>query len=148
MVSPAPPALANVSGAEVYSAEAAATYGPLFFQGEYFWYNVDRNFRPGLTDVKFEGGYARRIDRRDPHLQSRERCLQWGRPVQSVPADRRGLGRLGDCRPRLDDQSERSTCQRERRRRRTTTIYTAALKWYVNRNVRFMLDYLHGNITK
>ena len=29
-------ALANVSGAEVYSAEAAATYGPLFFQGEYF----------------------------------------------------------------------------------------------------------------
>jgi phosphate-selective porin OprO/OprP len=49
-------ALANVSGAEVYSAEAAATYGPLFFQGEYFWYNVDRNFRPGLTDVKFEGG--------------------------------------------------------------------------------------------
>jgi hypothetical protein len=24
--------------------------------GEYFWYNVDRNFRPGLTDVKFEGG--------------------------------------------------------------------------------------------
>jgi phosphate-selective porin OprO/OprP len=49
-------ALANVSGAEVYSAEAAATYGPLFFQGEYFWYNVDRNFRLGLTDVKFEGG--------------------------------------------------------------------------------------------
>jgi phosphate-selective porin OprO and OprP len=22
------------------------------------------------------------------------------------------------------------------------------LNWYVNRNVRFMLDYLHGNITK
>jgi len=31
-----------VSGAQVYSAEAAATYGPLFFQGEYFWYKVDR----------------------------------------------------------------------------------------------------------
>jgi phosphate-selective porin OprO/OprP len=29
-------ALRGVSGAQVYSAEAAATYGPLFFQGEYF----------------------------------------------------------------------------------------------------------------
>ena len=28
------------------------------------------------------------------------------------------------------------------------TIYTAALNWYVNRNVRFMFDYLHGNVTK
>src|SRR6266436_3688096 len=36
-------ALAGVSGAQVYSAEAAATYGPLFFQGEYYWYNVERN---------------------------------------------------------------------------------------------------------
>jgi phosphate-selective porin OprO and OprP len=30
--------ISGVSGAQVYSAEAAATYGPLFFQGEYFWY--------------------------------------------------------------------------------------------------------------
>ena len=28
------------------------------------------------------------------------------------------------------------------------TIYTAALNWYVNRNVRFMFDYLHGDIAK
>ena len=28
------------------------------------------------------------------------------------------------------------------------TVYTAALNWYVNGNVRFMLDYLHGNISK
>jgi phosphate-selective porin OprO/OprP len=28
------------------------------------------------------------------------------------------------------------------------TVYTAALNWYVSRNVRFMLDYLHGDITK
>jgi phosphate-selective porin OprO/OprP len=28
------------------------------------------------------------------------------------------------------------------------TIYSAGLNWYVNRNIRFMLDYLHGTIDK
>src|SRR5262249_1794668 len=51
-------AMSGVSGAQVYSAEAAATYGPLFFQGEYYWYNVARNNLPGLPNLKFNGGYA------------------------------------------------------------------------------------------
>src|ERR1700730_18266740 len=51
-------ALADVSGAQVYSAEAAGTYGPLFFQGEYFWYNVDRNAFTPLPSLRFQGGYA------------------------------------------------------------------------------------------
>ena len=51
-------AIAGVSGAQVYSAEAAATYGPLFFQGEYFWFNVDRNAFAPLPSLKFQGGYA------------------------------------------------------------------------------------------
>ena len=56
-------ALANVSGAQVYSVEAAATYGPLFLQGEYFWFNVERNAATGLPPIgapnlKFNGGYA------------------------------------------------------------------------------------------
>jgi len=50
--------MTGVSGAQVYSSEAAATYGPLFFQGEYFWYNVARNNLPGLPSLKFDGGYA------------------------------------------------------------------------------------------
>jgi phosphate-selective porin OprO and OprP len=51
-------ALANVSGAQVYSLEEAGTYGPFFAQGEYYWYNVDRGVLPGLPSVKFDGGYA------------------------------------------------------------------------------------------
>jgi Phosphate-selective porin O and P len=44
--------------AQVYSVEAAGTYGPLFFQGEYYWYNVERGVVPGLTSLNFDGGYA------------------------------------------------------------------------------------------
>ena len=28
------------------------------------------------------------------------------------------------------------------------TVHTAGLSWYVNRNVRFMFNYLHGDIAK
>src|SRR5262249_11141884 len=53
----------NTRAAQVYSVEAAATWGPLFFQGEYFWFNVDRNAlaTPGTVtgpSLKFSGGYA------------------------------------------------------------------------------------------
>ena len=56
-------AIANASGAQVYSVEAAATYGSLLFQGEYFWFNVDRSANTGLPPIgapslNFQGGYA------------------------------------------------------------------------------------------
>jgi phosphate-selective porin OprO/OprP len=57
-------AIANVSHAEVYSVEAAAGWGPLFFQGEYFWFRVDREVpgnvapAPPSSALSFNGGYA------------------------------------------------------------------------------------------
>jgi len=51
-------AIPNVSGAQVYSAEVAGAYGPLFFQSEYFHYNVDRQAGLGLSSLQFDGGYA------------------------------------------------------------------------------------------
>jgi phosphate-selective porin OprO/OprP len=56
-------AIPNVSSAQVYSVETAGTYGPLFFQGEYFWFNIQRGANTGLPpfgapNLKFQGGYA------------------------------------------------------------------------------------------
>lgn len=55
--------IANAAGAQVYSLEAAATYGPLILQGEYYSYNIDRSANTGLPplgapSLKFQGGYA------------------------------------------------------------------------------------------
>ena len=49
-------AIANAAAAQVYSAEAAAGGGPLFFQGEYLHFNIDRAL--GLPRLEFAGWYA------------------------------------------------------------------------------------------
>jgi phosphate-selective porin OprO/OprP len=65
--------IANVSYAQVYSVEAAGNWGPVYFQGEYFWFNVDRRpfAQPGTTftgpTLHFNGGYGKLgRDRRRP----------------------------------------------------------------------------------
>ncbi len=113
-------ALAGVSGAQVYSGEVAGTYGPLFFQGEYFWYNVDRGNNPiPLPSVKFDGGYARgrlRADRRNPPIQSGRRVVWRHRTGTSVVVHRKRLGRLGNRGPYQHHEPQRSARHREWRR--------------------------------
>lgn len=144
-------ALAGVSGAQVYSAEAAGTYGPLFFQGEYFWYNVDRSAFTPLSSVKFQGGYAEAAYT----LTGESRAYNPGSAAYGpiVPANPFSLsgggwgaweiaGRFSTI--DLNDQLATANGVAGGRQ----TVYTLALNWYINRNVRLMFDYLHGDITK
>ncbi len=149
-------AIANVSGAQVYSVEAAATYGPLFFQGEYFWFNVDRNAATGLPpfgapSLKFEGGYAEAsfILTGETRKYNPAAAAYFG-VVPEHPFSLAGggwgaweiAGRVSTI--NLNDQLATATGIAGGRQ----TIYTAGLNWYVNRNVRFLFDYLHGNVAK
>ena len=145
-------ALAGVSGAQVYSGEVAATYGPLFFQGEYFWYNVDRgNSLIPLPSVKFDGGYAEvayaltgETRKYNPAAASYGGIV----PANPLSLTENGwgaweiAGRISTM--NLNDQLATANGVAGGRQ----TVYTAALNWYVNRNVRFMFDYLHGDIAK
>jgi len=144
-------AMAGVSGAQVYAAEAAATWGPLYLQGEYFWINVDRKFLPNLPSVNFQGGYAEAAF----VLTGESRAYQpasssYGGVIPKDPFSLTGGGwGAWEIAARfstidLNDQLAQANGVAGGRQ----TVYTAALNWYVNRNVRFMLDYLHGNITK
>jgi phosphate-selective porin OprO/OprP len=144
-------AMAGVSGAQVYSAEAAATYGPLFLQGEYYWFNVDRKFLTNLPNVRFQGGYAEAAFA----LTGESRAYlpatsSYGGIIPKNPFSLTGGGwgaweiALRYSTIDLNDQLARANGVAGGRQ----TVYTAALNWYVSRNVRFMLDYLHGDITK
>jgi phosphate-selective porin OprO/OprP len=145
-------ALAGVSGAQVYSGEAAATYGSLWVQGEYFWYNVDRNNNPiPLTSVKFDGGYAQAsyVLTGERHKYVAE-SASYGGIVPANPFSPAGggwgaweiAGRVSTM--NLNDQLATANGVAGGRQ----TIYTAALNWYINGNVRFMFDYLHGTVAK
>jgi phosphate-selective porin OprO/OprP len=143
--------ITGVSGAQVYSAEAAATYGPFFFQGEYFWYNVARNNLPGLPSVKFNGGYAEAS------------FVLTGETHPYIPADA-VYGSIFPANPfslwgggwgAWEIAGRVSTMNLNHQLGTTNgvaggqqTIYTAGLNWYVNGNIRLMFDYLHGNIAK
>ena len=145
-------ALANVSGAQVYSVEAAGTYGSLFVQGEYYWYNVDRDATvPHLSSVKFDGGYAEA----SYVLTGENRTYNAGSAAYNgiAPANPFSLasggwgaweiaGRISMV--DLNDQLATANGVAGGRQ----TIYTAGLNWYLNRNIRFMLNYLHGDIAK
>jgi phosphate-selective porin OprO and OprP len=144
-------ALAGVSGAQVYSAEAAGTYGPLFFQGEYFWYNVDRNAFAPLPSLRFQGGYVEAAYALTGETRRYNAgAASYGGILPANPFSLQGggwgaweiAGRFSTV--DLNDQLAQANGVAGGRQ----TVYTVALNWYANGNVRLMFDYLYGNITK
>ena len=144
----------DVRRAQVYNVEAAANVGPLFFQGEYFWFNVDRFFSPS---DRFQGGYAQAswmitgesrtynnasgayngVVPKDPfygkggwgawEIAARYSYMNLNDHLGFVQVNGTGTGGAAGGKQQ---------------------VYTVGLNWYATRNVRFMLDYLHGQIDK
>jgi phosphate-selective porin OprO and OprP len=144
-------AIAGVSGAQVYSAEAAGTYGPLFFQAEYFWYNVDRNAFAPLPSLKFQGGYAEAafvLTGETRRYNSASASYVGIVPVNpfSLAGGGWGAWEIAGRFSTIDLNDQLAAANGIAGGRQT--VYTLALNWYVNANVRFMFDYLHGDIAK
>ena len=144
-------AMAGVSGAQVYSFEAAGNYGPAFFQGEYYWYNVDRGNLPGLSSVKFQGGYAQAsfVLTGESHVYDPSTSAYKGIvPLNPFSLTGGGWGawEVAGRISTIDLNDQLATANGVAGGRQT--IYTAGLNWYATRNIRFMLNYLHGDITK
>ena len=149
-------AIANVSSARVYGIEAAATYGSFFFQGEYYWYNIERGANTGLPpfgarSLKFDGGYAEA-----GYVLTGERrkynpgSASYGGITPARPfswqAGNWGAWEIAGRFSTIDLNDQLATAAGIAGGRQN--IYTAALNWYVSGNIRFMLNYLHGDIAR
>lgn len=139
-----------VSGAQVYSGELAGSYGPLFVQGEYFWYNIDRQF--GLPALNFNGGYVEAGlvlsgESTRPYLPA---SGSYGTIIPKNPFSLAtgGLGafeiaarysyiNLNDLLGNVNGVTGGKQ-----------NVVTAGLNWYVNQNVEFTLNYLHGTVDR
>ena len=149
-------AIANASSVQVYGVEAAATYGPLFFQGEYYWFNVDRSANTGLPPIgapslNFQGGYAQAsyvLTGETRTYNPATAAYNGIKPANPFSLQGGGwgaweiAGRVSTI--DLNDQLATATGIAGGRQ----TVYTAGLNWYVSGNIRFMLNYLHGDISR
>ena len=144
-------AIAGVSGAQVYSVEAAGTYGPLFFQAEYYWYHIDRNAFAPLPSLQFQGGYAEAawvLTGETRPYNSASASYAPLAPANPFSLTGGGWG-AWEIAARystinLNDQVGAATGIAGGQQ----TIYTLALNWYISRNVRLMVNYLHGDVAK
>ena len=149
-------AIANVSSAQVYSVEAAGTYGPLFVQGEYFWFNIQRDANTGLPpigapDLKFQGGYGQvgYVLTGESHPYNAAAAAYGGiKPARPFDLSGGGWGAW-------EIAARYSTMDLNNLIGTTTgvaggrqNVITVGLNWYANNNVRLMFDYLHGDISK
>ena len=149
-------AIANVSSAQVYSVEAAGTYGPLFVQGEYFWFNIQRDANTGLPpigapDLKFQGGYGQvgYVLTGESHPYNAAAAAYGGiKPLHPFDISGGGWGAW-------EIAARYSTMDLNNLIGTTTgvaggrqNVITVGLNWYANNNVRLMFDYLHGDISK
>jgi phosphate-selective porin OprO/OprP len=149
-------AIANVSSAQVYSVEAAGTYGPLFVQGEYFWFNIQRDANTGLPpigapDLKFQGGYGQvgYVLTGESHPYNAAAAAYGGiKPARPFDLSGGGWGAW-------EIAARYSTMDLNNLVGTTTgvaggrqNVVTVGLNWYANSNVRLMFDYLHGDISK
>ncbi len=143
-----------VTGATVFSGELAGGYGPVYAAAEYFHYNVGRQ---GLKNLNFDGGYieagyALTGEHRD-YIPTQG---VYGGITPTHPFDLKegGWGAFEIAARysivNLNDQFIGGVPL-------STTggvaggqqqVFALGLNWYVNSNIRFMLDYLHGIIDK
>jgi phosphate-selective porin OprO and OprP len=149
-------AIANASAAQVYSVEAAGNYGPLFFQGEYFWFNIERNAATGLPPIgapnlNFQGGYAEAsyVLTGENHKYNAA-SASYGSVVPLNPFSLNsggwGAWEIAGRYSTIDLNDRVGSAIGIAGGRQS--VYTLALNWYINRNVRLMFDYLHGDIAK
>jgi phosphate-selective porin OprO/OprP len=117
--------------------EAAGAFGPFFFQGEYLWTEVFRG--AASSDLSFDGWYAQAswILTGESRSYKASRGIFGGvKPRRNLGPDGFGAVELGLRYSSLDLNSRDVIGGQQ-------DILTVGLNWYVNRNIRFMANYVN-----
>jgi phosphate-selective porin OprO/OprP len=143
-----------VTGAHVLGAEFAGGFGPLFGQAEYFHYNIGR---AGLPDLDFDGGY---IETSYTVTGEHRKYIPAAGAYAGIVPDHPfsfGAGDIGAfelaARYSIVDLNDLfvpgiATSTSNGVAGGHQEVVTLGVNWYVNSNMRFMLNYLHGFINK
>jgi phosphate-selective porin OprO/OprP len=136
--------LTNVKGVQVYSGEAAGQIGSFYAQGEYFDYSVQR--MSGFADAHFTGGYAQA----SYVLTGEKRKYNpvtgsYGSVNPANPAHWQS-GNYGawEIAARYSEMNLNDFLVKGGELKNTTL----GLNWYVNTNIRFMFNWVHGQVDK
>ena len=146
-----------LNGAQVYGIEAAATWRNFYLQGEYFHLDVDRQ---GLATNGFDGGYiegswiitgekrgylpaAGAYTNPVPDHPLSPWDDQWGYGAFELAARYSTVNLNDHFVPGVVPSPGSNAVGGGQQ-----TVYAVGLNWYPNRNIRFMFDYLHGDINK
>ncbi len=136
--------LTNVKGVQVYSGEAAGQIGSFYAQGEYYDYRINRLV--GLPDVHFNGGYGQAS------------YVLTGESRKYNPV----TGAYGSIIPKNNASWQDGGWGAWEIAARYSQIKlndlnvlggelkntTLGLNWYVNPNIRFMFNWVHGQVDK
>ena len=131
--------------ARVLSAELAGTLGSFHFQGEYFDFNVERTLGNGpsldFNGYYLQGGYILTGEKRSYSASSGS----YSTVTPSRPFDWKtggwGAWEIAARYSMIDLNDKDILGGRQEN-------VTVGLNWYVNRNIRFMLNYINGKVDK
>jgi phosphate-selective porin OprO/OprP len=144
------PALAAKTG-WLYGAEAAMNRGPLYIGGEYYRYGLDRT-DPALQDPEFSGWYVQMsyflTGEMRPYLPA---SAAWGSPpVVSPFALDSGSWGTWEVKARYSNNNFNAFTDDPANRvlGGEQNILSLGVNWYLNRNLRWMFDYLVVDIDR
>ncbi|MFZ3033210.1 MAG: porin [Parvibaculum sp.] len=135
--------ISNVESAKYYGPEVAFASGPFRVQGEYYMYDISRKL--GLSDVNLDAWYVQAsyvLTGESYKYKSKSAAFGGIKPANPVGkggfgaweiAARYGESDLNDVAAGINGGKEKLT--------------TVGLNWYPNSNIRFMLNYIHGDET-
>ena len=135
----------------LYGIEGAMNYGPLYLGGEYYRYGLDRT-DPALNGPKFSGWYVQAsyflTGEMRPYLPA---SAAWGSPAVVSPfALDSGSWGAWEIKARYssNDFNSMVTDPANRVLGGEQNIVTLGANWYLNRNLRWMFDYLIADVDR